>query len=153
MASESTTTTVIPKVMANALLGTLSAAPEDPLVETPKMGLWGDDSFTPGADDILTDYSSRVCDYGGYAAQDVVADDIVNSNSNDRGMFCSASFIGTSTNGSASRPVAHGWYIFSDTQLVCAGRFSNQDGYNLNAAGEYLDVDVVMPITAFATVG
>lgn len=129
------------RALVRALLGALSAAPADPLLDTPKLVLWVDGpTVTPDFDPA--DYTAPT--FHGYAPAPMTLSPPVNIGGTDLAVIESVVF--TATTGGAIADSCNG-YMVVDTTLAIGyliERFPTPISFG--AVGDFLDIDLILPL-------
>lgn len=132
--------------LVTALLAALSAAPEDPLLATPKLLLWTDGpAITPDFDPA--DYPEPV--FHGYAAAAVTFSGVVNIGGTDLAILAAKDFIATT--GGAIDDSCNGYALVDTTKAIgyMIERFDNPIAFG--AVGDFLEIDLIVPLPMIYT--
>lgn len=134
------------RALIQALLGALSAAPDDPLLATPKLVLWTDGpTITP--DFSPADYTAPT--FHGYAAGAVTLTGVVNIGGSDLAVLGNKDFIAT-----AGGPIddSCNGYMLVDTTLAVGYLIERFDSpIAFGAIGDFLEIDLIVPLPTVYT--
>lgn len=142
------------RAFLNTLLAALGAAPEDPLIDTAKVRLSGNPDFAPTPDSVPGDFTDDELDYTGYAAGGIaftVGAPIV-LGSTAVGIQTPVTFRATSADPFVPG-TACGWWMDDGTNVLAAEVFPLANRLTFGQTGDYLQLDVVLPLTLALVTG
>jgi hypothetical protein len=133
-----------PRTLLNALLATLGARPAGALLTTPTIELYTAGPI-PTIDSARADFT--VADFSGYAPATITPGTAVNITLQSQALVISITF--TATTGSPFVPNALVGYMLTDGAAAYYGAMNFQAPVNITQAGDFLQLDVVLPLEAF----
>jgi hypothetical protein len=134
--------------MRNAALTALKTAPGAALWPTPKIHLSQDPAYSPGPTDTNATLAVHECTFTGYVAQVPTFVVPVNVGATTEALISTVVFQST---GSAITNQVYGYWGDDGTNLFLAEAFGAVGPFQVAISGDYVQIDVILPINVVQT--
>ena len=137
---------VLGKYMRSAVLTALKTNPAAVIWPTPKIHLSQDPAYAPGPNDTNATLAAHEATFTGYAAQVPTFTVPVNVGATTEALITTVVFLST---GSAISNSLYGYWGDDGTNLFLAEGFGAAGPIPVVISGDYVQIDVILPLNAF----
>lgn len=141
------------KTFLNSIVTALTVNPAAALIVTPKVRLSKDPAFAPDSSSTRAGLAANEADYDGYAAGGVapVLSGAVNLAELVQGSIASVLFLGAGGAPFTGNTI-FGWWMDDGADVIVAEAFPAGQEVPIASAGDFLDLEVVLPFPLLSDV-
>ena len=138
---------VLGTAFVDAILAAMTTRPAGALMVSPKVRLNASSTFSPQVGSLIADFTANETTYSGYTSGGVAytPTGIGNLSAAAQAQYGSVTFAATAATPFVSG-VAYGWWIDDGTNVLWAEKFTNGFVMSFGAPGDYLVLDLILPM-------